>query len=215
IGVIPALVNTNLKHKSLEHSVTVINAKAFIFDSEYFSVVKEAMPLINQKVKLDYFSFGCIDKQLLAESPVEVKPLKKMIDKASAESVNYKGNFSDRLFYLYTSGTTGLPKAAIIRNSRYFVASKGSNMGMKLKKDDVLYTPLPLYHSAAAMLGVSQSLLFGVSVALRPKFSASKFWEDCIHYKCTAAQYIGELCRYLLNQKETPIERQHNVRVMY
>ncbi|RWS23208.1 fatty acid transporter-like protein, partial [Leptotrombidium deliense] len=214
IGVIPAFINTNLKYKSLEHSVTVINARAFIFDSEYFSVVKEAIPLINQKMKLEYFSFGSVDEKLLAECPVEVKPLKNIMDQASTANVNYKGNFSDHLFYIYTSGTTGLPKAAIIRNSRYFVVSKGTNMVLKLKNDDVLYTPLPLYHSAAAMLGVSQSLVFGASVALRPKFSASKFWEDCIRYKCTAAQYIGELCRYLLSQKETPIERQHKVRIM-
>ena len=47
------------------------------------------------------------------------------------------------------------------------------------------------------------------------KFSATKFWSDCIKYKCTAAQYIGEICRYLLSQKESDLEKKHNVTIVF
>lgn len=50
---------------------------------------------------------------------------------------------------------------------------------------------------------------------IRKKFSASNFWLDCIKYECTAAQYIGEICRYLLAQPERIEDRQHKVRVTY
>lgn len=54
-----------------------------------------------------------------------------------------------------------------------------------LRLDDVLYDPLPLYHSAGGMIGVGQTLLRGITVVIRRKFSASNFWKDCIKYNCT------------------------------
>lgn len=55
----------------------------------------------------------------------------------------------------------------------------------KVRPDDIMYDPLPLYHSAGGMVGVGQTLLCGVTVALRRKFSATNFWKDCIKYNCT------------------------------
>lgn len=65
------------------------------------------------------------------------------------------------------------------------------------------------------MLGVGIVLLFGITMALRKKFSASNFWADCIRYKCTTAQYIGELCRFLLLTPKKEEETQHQVRFMF
>ena len=56
-------------------------------------------------------------------------------------------------------------------------------------------------------------LATGCSVVIKKKFSAREFWKDCIKYRCTVVQYIGELCRYLINQPNTPEENQHNVRI--
>lgn len=79
----------------------------------------------------------------------------------------------------------------------------------------MIYDPLPLYHSAGGVAGVGQCLLFGNTIAVRSKFSASNFWTDCIKYNCTAAQYIGEMCRYLLTQPERATDKQHNVRLIF
>lgn len=84
-----------------------------------------------------------------------------------------------------------------------------------LKKKDVIYNALPLYHTAGGMVGVGNVLLRGLTMAMRTKFSASNFWSDCIRYKCTVAQYIGELCRYLLSAPARPEDTQHNVRMMF
>lgn len=54
-----------------------------------------------------------------------------------------------------------------------------------LQFDDIVYDPLPLYHSAGGMIGAGQMLLRGISVALRKKFSASGFWNDCAKFNCT------------------------------
>ena len=78
-----------------------------------------------------------------------------------------------------------------------------------------IYTCLPLYHLAGGVLGTCQVLIFADTMSIAKKFSASRFWSDCIRYQSTAAQYIGEICRYLLAQKETPEAKQHNVTIMF
>uniref|UniRef100_A0A8C2DKA7 Very long-chain fatty acid transport protein n=1 Tax=Cyprinus carpio TaxID=7962 RepID=A0A8C2DKA7_CYPCA len=119
----------------------------------------------------------------------------------------------DRLFYIYTSGTTGLPKAAIIVHSRYYRIAAFGYYSFGLGPDDVVYCCLPLYHSAGNIVGVGQCLLHGLTVVIRRKFSASRFWDDCVKYNCTVVQYIGEICRYLLSQPVRPSESRHQVRV--
>uniref|UniRef100_A0A673BF08 long-chain-fatty-acid--CoA ligase n=1 Tax=Sphaeramia orbicularis TaxID=375764 RepID=A0A673BF08_9TELE len=119
----------------------------------------------------------------------------------------------DKLFYIYTSGTTGMPKAAVVVHSRYYRITAFGFHSFGLRHDDVIYNCLPLYHSAGTVMGVGQCLLFGLTVVIRRKFSASRFWDDCAKHKCTVIQYIGEICRYLLAQPVRPSEGQHQVRV--
>ncbi|XP_070375498.1 long-chain fatty acid transport protein 1 isoform X3 [Equus asinus] len=119
----------------------------------------------------------------------------------------------DRLFYIYTSGTTGLPKAAIIVHSRFYRMAAFSHHAYSMRAADVLYDCLPLYHSAGNIIGVGQCLLYGLTVVLRKKFSASRFWDDCVQYDCTVVQYIGEICRYLLRQPVREAEARHRVRL--
>lgn len=56
---------------------------------------------------------------------------------------------------------------------------------LSLREDDIIYNPLPLYHSAGGMVGMGSVLLCGLTAALRKKFSASNFFPDCIKYNCT------------------------------
>uniref|UniRef100_A0A3P9IQB2 Very long-chain fatty acid transport protein n=1 Tax=Oryzias latipes TaxID=8090 RepID=A0A3P9IQB2_ORYLA len=119
----------------------------------------------------------------------------------------------DRLFYIYTSGTTGMPKAAIVIHSRYYRMAALVYYGFRMTSEDVVYDCLPLYHSAGNIVGVGQCVIHGMTVVIRKKFSASRFWDDCVKYNCTIVQYIGEICRYLLNQPVRDAERQHRVRM--
>lgn len=57
-----------------------------------------------------------------------------------------------------------------------------------ITEHDVVYTPLPLYHTAGGILGVSTVLLGGSTCAIRSKFSASKYWSDCLKYECTVSK---------------------------
>lgn len=84
-----------------------------------------------------------------------------------------------------------------------------------MRRDDVIYNTLPMYHAAGSCLGLSAGLLYGLTVVMRKKFSASNFWTDCIKYNCTVANYIGEICRFLYSVPPKPTDNQHKIRLMY
>ncbi|XP_030676334.1 long-chain fatty acid transport protein 1 isoform X3 [Nomascus leucogenys] len=142
------------------------------------------------------------------------EPLAFCLGTSGAKALIFGGEMvADRLFYIYTSGTTGLPKAAIVVHSRYYRMAAFGHHAYRMQAADVLYDCLPLYHSAGNIIGVGQCLIYGLTVVLRKKFSASRFWDDCIKYNCTVVQYIGEICRYLLKQPVREAERRHRVRL--
>jgi fatty-acyl-CoA synthase len=121
----------------------------------------------------------------------------------------------DKAFYIFTSGTTGMPKASVMTHYRWLRALAGfGGLGMRLRTDDTLYCCLPLYHNNALTVALSSVLNSGATLALGKSFSASKFWDDVIRYEATAFVYIGEICTYLLNQPEKPTDRKHKVRVI-
>jgi fatty-acyl-CoA synthase len=120
----------------------------------------------------------------------------------------------DDLFYIYTSGTTGLPKAARFSHLRFLGIGELSAAALGIGREDVFYCALPLYHSAGGVMLVSGALHAGATIALRRKFSARRFWDDVRENDATLFQYIGEFCRYLMNQPERPDDRDHKVRAI-
>lgn len=121
----------------------------------------------------------------------------------------------ERAFLIFTSGTTGLPKASVMTHQRWTKSMSGlGGLGVRLRGNDTLYCCLPLYHNNALTVALSSVLAGGATYALGRKFSASGFWDEVIRERATAFIYIGELCRYLLNQPRRITDRQHKVRLM-
>jgi len=116
-------------------------------------------------------------------------------------------------FYVFTSGTTGLPKAAAMTHLRWYKAGIAfGRMALGLRPGDVQHCSSPLYHNTALSISLSSVLNTASTLVLARKFSASNFWKDVMKHKVTNVVYIGELCRYLLNQDVQPEENQHQVR---
>ena len=72
-----------------------------------------------------------------------------------------------------------------------------------VQPDDRMYNCLPMYHSVGGVVATGATLVGGGAVVLRERFSASDFWNDIVAERCTLFQYIGELCRYLVNSRAT------------
>ncbi|XP_030589718.1 long-chain fatty acid transport protein 1-like [Archocentrus centrarchus] len=209
IGVEAALINYNLRQQSLLHCLCVSGARAMVFGSEMTGAVSEVSGMLQPSMVL--FSTGMQeDKEKL-----QVQSLDSQLAHSPTQPPPYKlrKEFNDRLFYIYTSGTTGMPKAAVVVHSRYYRIAAFGFHSFGLHRDDIMYNCLPLYHSAGNIMSLGQGLLFGLTVVIRRKFSASRFWDDCVKYNCTVIQYIGETCRYLLAQPVGKSEAQHRVRV--
>ncbi|CAL8072558.1 unnamed protein product [Orchesella dallaii] len=212
IGVTAALVNYNLRLQSLLHCIETVKAKAVIFGIELTSAMQEITEVENLLSTIPMFCSGHgnnalskgvrdFDAEVAAASPATPPELNDM-------------KLQDSLYYFYTSGTTGMPKAAVIKQYRFMMAANGVHYLNCVTKDDIIYDSLPLYHMTGGMVGVGQTLVFGSSLVIRKKFSATQFWKDCIKYNVTVAQYLGETCRYLLAQPPSPEDTAHKVRLM-
>ena len=206
-GATIALINTNLTGGPLAHSLTVAAAKALIIDTEYMPSLETARGLMDEVPPI-HGAGGAIvgahdfDAEV-AKQPREDLPRHKRPHLTAR----------DKLFYIYTSGTTGNPKAAHISHHRFLQACNAFAVQMGATRHDRMYCVLPLYHSAGCIIAVGSMLSVGGTVILRRRFSASQFWDDVCRYDATCFQYIGELCRYLVNSPPHPKERAHHLRV--
>ncbi len=200
-GVTTALINSNLAGAPLQHALAASGAGCLIVGDE---CEEQAGTLAAGRVRTVRLGEGEQLESSLAEfSDDEVPPSWRQGLLAG-----------DDLFHVFTSGTTGLPKAARLSHMRFLGVGDGMSAVAGYGPDDVIACVLPLYHGAAGMVVVSSALSQGAAIALRHRFSASAFWDDARRYGVTGCQYIGEICRYLLNQAPRDNDREHGLRVM-
>ncbi|KAI9304887.1 hypothetical protein BJ944DRAFT_180932 [Cunninghamella echinulata] len=216
IGAVPSLINNNLSDDSLLHCVKIAEAKLFLFDPVY---EKQVATIIDRAEGVQFYGYG--EATELVDHSIELCPtispsdLKPFSTKDTDEKYLRGIGNSDPAYLIYTSGTTGMPKAAISQHSRVNFAMIMYSGVAGVTKNDRVYCVLPIYHSSGLIVSCSVTLFAGGTIVLGRKFSASRFWNDCVDYKVTAFTYIGEFCRYLLSQPSHPQERNHNVRLVY
>ena len=206
VGGTTALINTNLTGHPLNHSLSISGAKKLILGKELL----DNFETTNESIKSSFqvwvegesnkTKFNNLNQNL--EKYETIKP-----------TVAYNVTNQDVALYIYTSGTTGDPKAATITHRRLRLMLMGFASAVLPKKTDKVYNVLPLYHSAGGIIAVGLALTSGASLVLKRKFSVNDFWLDVKKYNVTIFQYIGELCRYLLNAPKNKFENNHNLRI--
>ncbi|MBV1872380.1 MAG: AMP-binding protein, partial [Gammaproteobacteria bacterium] len=85
----------------------------------------------------------------------------------------------------------------------------------QLKPEDIYYVPLPLFHATGFLACWTATVSAGASIVIKRRFSASEFWDDINLYGATVFGYVGELCRYLLNQPPKPTDGKHTLKKMF
>jgi fatty-acyl-CoA synthase len=207
VGGVMALLNTNLVGPSLAHCIDIVGAKHIIVAAELVGLFESVRPLLKTAPKIwshgdtkgDYLRIDREIEKLSGEalSPAERPPL----------------TVEDRALFIYTSGTTGMPKAANVNHYRVMLASYGFAGVMNTKASDRNYVCLPMYHTVGGLCAIGSLLVHGGSVVIRERFSAREFWDDIVRNDCTMMQYIGELCRYLVNSPPHPNDTRHRLRL--
>ncbi|XP_033484933.1 long-chain fatty acid transport protein 2 [Epinephelus lanceolatus] len=209
LGSPVALLNHNIRTKSLLHCFNCCKATVLIAASELKEAVEDVLPsLIEQGVTVLLMTKHCDTPGIESFSDkVDEAP-----DTPLPRSLRSHITFKSPAVYIYTSGTTGLPKAAVVNQNRLLTALVVlSSNGVT--SSDVIYLNLPLYHTAGFIVGFIGSIETGSTIILRRKFSASQFWDDCRKHSVTVVQYIGEVMRYLCSTPKKENDKDHKVRL--
>ncbi|ORA23211.1 long-chain-acyl-CoA synthetase FadD6 [Mycobacterium aquaticum] len=196
-GAVTGMLNYHQRGKVLAHSIGLLTATAVVAEPDLIDPIVESGADTTGLMTIEELH------RLAATAPIG--------NPASASAVLAK----DKAFYIFTSGTTGMPKASVMTHYRWLRALGGfGGLGLRLRNTDTLYCCLPLYHNNALTVSLGSVLNSGSALALGKSFSASRFWDEVIGYEATAFVYIGEICGYLLNQPPKPTDRAHKVRVI-
>jgi fatty-acyl-CoA synthase len=212
VGAATALINNNLTGAALAHCLSISGAEHVITDRETVTSIETIRAGLARPL-----TYWIIDGEgTLGENQraLDLKEPKLPPDRPSRDR---RAGLKARevALYIYTSGTTGMPKAAKITHTRAQLYMRAFAGATRATAEDKVYCALPLYHSTGGLCGVGSALLNGGTVVLRRKFSASHFWDDIADNDCTVFVYIGELCRYLVNQPPHPKERRHHLRLAF
>ncbi|MFO7564835.1 MAG: long-chain-acyl-CoA synthetase, partial [Enhygromyxa sp.] len=211
LGAVASLINPALSGDALRHALRVCEPVAIVVGDGQLASLCELevgdLPVARARVFIDHERGEPDTEQPFASwnsRVVGVVPL--ALHEAELHSLG------EVAAYVYTSGTTGLPKPAVVKHHRLRRAGDVFCGLARMTSDDCLYCCLPLYHMSATGIGVPMAIASRGRLALARKFSASRFWTECRETEATVCLYIGELCRYLLHQPPGPDDRAHQVR---
>ena len=216
IGCIPAFLNYNIQGTPLTHSIKIGKLKNILIDPR---VAKNFVCEIDDNEVSTHF----IDESKLYDI-MNNKNSEILIQKQSIRTPASLKDY-DPAMLIFTSGTTGLPKSAVIswRKATIGCTLFGRIYHMESPNTNV-FTAMPLYHSTAALLGICAVISQGGTFTIASKFSASNFWKQVYYSGATHVQYVGEICRYLINTpsdinvdnvRKINYERDHNVQIAY
>lgn len=202
LGGIATLLNHHLRDEAQAHSLRLSRPLIVLVGQECEAVVRSLPEAALAEMNIDWWSETRL-QEACAQAP----------DTNLPETAGIA--LSQPCFHIFTSGSTGLPKASVMSHYRWHRCMLGmGELGLRLRQNDVLYCALPLYHNNALTVSWGATVGAGACLALGRKFSASGFWQDIRRHRATAFSYIGELCRYLLNQAPRADDAQHGVRAI-
>ncbi|PSN73242.1 long-chain fatty acid transporter-like protein [Corynespora cassiicola Philippines] len=202
IGAITSFVNWNLTGAALLHCIKLCESRYIIADSDVRSNVEPCRAEVEEiGVQIKYYDPTFISS--LSDSTPTPESRRENISVESLRSL------------LYTSGTTGLPKGVMMSTGRELLVGYMTAKSLNLKPSDRMYTCMPLYHGAAHGLCTTPMIHAGATIVLGRKFSHKTFWPEVAKSKANMIQYVGELCRYLVNGPPNEYERAHCVQMAW
>ena len=203
LGGVEVALNTGFRGPSLVHGLILAGAALVVTDAPYLSLVDEAATQVPGLTHVVVRSGdGAIPLADLAGSPPLTGPAHRYAP-------------GDPALVLFTSGSTGpskgclLPVRYVVRQAEHFCATLG------ITADDVLYAPFPLFHADGAVFTVAAAFSVGATAALSPRFSVSRFWDECRKHGVTVFDFMGATLTMLYKQPPGPRDRDHRVRLAW
>ena len=217
VGAISALLNTSQTRDTLAHSLNLVAPVAIVVGEE----LVPAFNAVRERVSIDATRTWLVADQDTYRDPGNspdgfINLMAASVEACSDNPVSSQQVYlDDPCFYIYTSGTTGLPKAGVFKHGRWMRSSASFGLiALNMQPQDVVYCTLPLYHATGLCVCWGSAISGASGFAIRRKFSASQFWSDVRKYRATTLGYVGELCRYLVDQPRSVDDSRHSVTKM-
>ncbi len=207
LGAVGALINHHLEGEALVHVHRCSGAEIALVDRANTRALE---PLSEQLSAIEIHGDAA---DSLPEGS-RLRPLREgLADAGTSEPEIPDVSLGDVFLFVYTSGTTGFPKPAIVRHVRFTAGGRSLAMLYEETPADCAYAPIPLYHGWANFVGFAPAFLTGACLASRRKFSAGEFLSDVRRHEATIFMFVGELCRYLLRTPPSDADRNHSLRL--
>jgi fatty-acyl-CoA synthase len=207
VGIVVALVSPDLRGAALTHALNVARARGVVAAAECVGACSDAIAGLAEPPRL--WTHGAARRGI---SRIDTA-VDALDGAALSASERRPVTLADRALRIFTSGTTGLPKAAEVSHRKLIAWTHWFAGLADMTSDDRLFNCLPMHHSVGGVVAVGAPLVNGGSVVIAERFSASRFWDDVARWECTAFQYIGELCRFLVASPREAAEPRRKLRL--
>lgn len=219
-GIVDIPISYEFKKATLLNALNTVGAKLIVTDADGFDRLMDgevspyldrleliviAGPFDEQAVKGRLRSIGCDVRVVALPELSEPGPAARAWERVDAMSLS-----SIR----FTSGTTGFAKGIMFCHLHLLARSMASNRAMTYEGGDILYSPLPLYHGLAGIMGAIGTMQIGATMVSAPRFSASRYWSDARDHKATLGHILYSLVPMLMKQPESSSDRDHSVRYL-
>jgi len=215
LGAYVVLINTALKGVTLQYIIDHSDSEVLIINwslLESYLNIKDELPKIKHVI---------IDKSEAPdefEVPEGILSFQELIQ-APDDDIEADIDFDEKSWLMYTSGTTGPPKATTTFYGKSIAGDalkmfSGLPMLLGITKSDTYFTCLPLFHGNALQLTTFPAFLSEFPMVLSKRFSASRHWDICRKYKITMFNTLGAMPQFLLKQPERPNDGENDIRVV-
>lgn len=205
IGAQSVPINISQRGATLQHILGDSSAAAVVFDADLHEAVKAVRPHL-ESLRRSVIAHGSM-------RPGIDRTLDQLLSSRDGEPDVELAAATGGVGLMYTSGTTGPPKGVV--TDRYDTNPVTILLNAAgVREGETMYTSLPLFHGNALFVSAIGSLFAGASLALAPRFSASRFWDDCRRHEAVEFNTLGGMVSILLKQPPRTDDRDHLVRTV-
>ena len=206
-------VNTSMVGDLLAKQFALGRARVWLIDAAYLAAVS-ALP-DDLRATVEVLVVAGLPAGGEPDGWIRVVRLEALMDQAAEPHAPVPVHFLDVCTVGFTSGTTGPSKGVMVPHSQAVASAISFAAAVELGADDVLYSPLPMFHGMSTRMGLLPVLLTGCRMVIGKRFSGSRFWAEVIEADATVAQILFSIPGVLLAQPPDPHDRAHRVTRMF